>query len=120
MTIVEPGAVLTPMADIILKKDQREGEPSGAPSQDRDADVDDFAASLRRNCLTNIGQSFIQQGQTGEDVAKVIRECIYKKNPPVRIQTSVAMSELAKEILVDPTGHKALKISTGMLQSPKI
>lgn len=119
VTIVEPGPVLTSMTEYVIKTSERGSSTSDAPSPDIDAGVDDLAISLRKTALASVEQWIKQYLQTPDVVAELIKDCIFNENPPVRIQTSAAMLEQAKEILKDPTGNETLKKSAGMLQPQK-
>lgn len=115
LTIVEPGPVLTRMSTPLSEIIQRKSKTSGVRSADVDADVD-LATVLVENNLKNMYKRLQNYAQTGQDVAEVIKECICIDNPPVRIQTSAAMIEKAKGILIDPTGRKMDEEAAKMLK----
>ena len=52
---------------------------------------------------------FVNIQQSGTEIGEVIKRCINEENPPVRIQTSDATIQMAKEVLVDVTGNNITK-----------
>lgn len=103
VTSVEPGPVQTAFIPNIKQNSQ--GEFSDKETE-QDLAVDEKTTAMRLALNKSYAPLLANAMQTGLDVAEVIKKCIYDEKPHVRIQTSSAMEEMVKEILVDPTGDK--------------
>ncbi|KAJ8033787.1 Retinol dehydrogenase 8 [Holothuria leucospilota] len=101
VTSVEPGPVQTAFVPNI--KENKQGEFSEKETE-QDLAVDEKTTAMRIALNKSYAPLMASAMQTGLDVAEVIKKCIYDEKPHVRIQTSLAMEERAKEVLVDPTG----------------
>ncbi|XP_071837091.1 retinol dehydrogenase 8-like [Apostichopus japonicus] len=104
VTCVEPGPVQTSITTNISKNNQ--GGITERDEVDVDAGVDDFARNQRKKFVATFVPFMQQIMQTGEDVGQVIKNCICSEKPSLRVQTSDAMKQRAKAVLVDPSGDK--------------
>lgn len=97
VTSVQPGPVKTSFATNVSGNKQGSFVPESKP---------DETAALAEPFMTKYGAVFMAHQQNGDEIAQLIKKCISDKNPPVIIQTSEAITEMAAKILVDPTGNK--------------
>ncbi|KAJ8033786.1 Retinol dehydrogenase 8 [Holothuria leucospilota] len=114
VTSVEPGPVQTAFVTNI--KQNQQGGTFQENDPDLDSKVDHKTAAMRQALLRYQSKAMVETMQSGLDVAEIIKKCIYEKKPPVRIQTSPSTVEIAKGILVDPSGEKDTEGLYSLLQ----
>lgn len=114
VTVIQPGPVNTSISENIKKNKLGSFEPEENPKLDSKADEETHA--MRLAYWDKFMVPLFQRGlQSSHEVAEVIKKCIYEKNPRVLIQTSEVTKEMAKEVLVDPTGNKAVEYMTSLM-----
>ncbi|KAJ8033790.1 Retinol dehydrogenase 8 [Holothuria leucospilota] len=101
VTSVEPGPVKTPVL-VNMEKNNQGRMPFGEENKESE----DENMRLMKTYMAKYFAPFAVMKQTGTEVGEVIKKCIYEKDSPVRVQTSDAMVEVVKEILVDHTGNQ--------------
>ena len=113
VTSVEPGPVETAFIPNI--RGNQQGSSFAKSDPDLDSNVDEKTTEMRRAFLENYSQLWDMM-QSGPDIAEIIKNCVCEERPPVRIQTSPATTDLAKQYLVDPSGEKQSKFMFSFMQ----
>ncbi|KAJ8030304.1 Retinol dehydrogenase 8 [Holothuria leucospilota] len=108
VTSVEPGPVKTSVLDNLMTNNQKGPEfLCSNVFQDSNVleDSDQKMAHLIRRFHEKMFPALWCNHQPVYEVSKLIKKCILDEKPPVRLQTTNEMTEMAKKILVDPKGN---------------
>jgi len=99
VSMIEPGAVVTPFLSNMRKTVSEASDPY---------------AALAAKYAENVAARF-SDGEKPEDVANVIVEAVKAAAPQLRYQTSASARAIAAQKLVDVTGNSVLAATRGML-----